>query len=99
MQNWEEAEKKADAVMHSEKVELATIDLLNSKPDSEDYEGADFLTEQNPEIIFSQGSNFVSGAVFDGRTALPKSCTTCTTTTICARQHSSSIRHRWTTRL
>ncbi|WP_293589151.1 RagB/SusD family nutrient uptake outer membrane protein [Prevotella sp.] len=68
MQNWEEAEKKADAVMRSEKVELATIDLLNSKPDSEDYEGADFLTEQNPEIIFSQGSNFVSGAVFDGRT-------------------------------
>ena len=68
MQNWAEAEKKAEAVMQSDKNSLATIDLLNAAADTDDNQGADFLTEQNPDVIFSMGSDFVSGVVFDGKT-------------------------------
>lgn len=51
MQDWVTAEKKADAVINSN---LATFSTLGSFG-----EGA-FLTAENPEVIFSQGSNYLA---------------------------------------
>lgn len=59
MQEWELAEQKADAVMKSKLVRLASLSSLG--------ENVDFLTENNPEIIFSQGSNsLVTDGIFNG---------------------------------
>ncbi|MEY8685994.1 RagB/SusD family nutrient uptake outer membrane protein [Bacteroides sp. AN502(2024)] len=59
MQQWAKAEEKAQAVIDSPNNSLATIDML--------ADDADFLTENNSDVIFSQGSNFISGAsIFTG---------------------------------
>lgn len=60
MQQWELAELKADAAMKSSHHSLATLDQLE--------ENSAFLTENNPEIFFSQGTNFLnSTSIFTGR--------------------------------
>lgn len=60
MQEWKLAEEKADAVMKSKNVRLATLGALG--------EYVDFLTEDNPEIIFSQGTNsLVTNDIFTGK--------------------------------
>ena len=59
MQEWQKAEQKADIVINSRMFSLATTSMLT------DTEA--FLTRNNPEIIFSQGSNFLSpNNVFTG---------------------------------
>lgn len=60
MQQWAKAEEKAQAVMDSPNNSLATIDML--------ADDADFLTENNSDVIFSQGSNFISStSIFTGQ--------------------------------
>lgn len=60
MQEWELAEQKADAVIQSKLVRLASLNML--------AENTDFLTETNPELIFSQGSNsLATNDIFTGR--------------------------------
>lgn len=60
MQEYELAESKADVVLNSKDVRLAPLSSLN--------ESADFLTENNVELIFSQGSNFLApSGVFTGK--------------------------------
>ncbi len=54
VQDWENAEKEAAKVMKSPLFDLATINTLSEEP---------FLTRNNPEIIFSQGSNPIGGDV------------------------------------
>ena len=49
MQDYAQAELKAEAVMESDYVRLAPLSALSST--------APFLTNTNPELIFSQGSN------------------------------------------
>lgn len=49
MQDYAQAELKAEAVMQSDYVRLAPLSALSST--------APFLTNTNPELIFSQGSN------------------------------------------
>lgn len=52
MQEWDKAEQKADAVINSPWTNLATASMLTSTEA--------FLTRSNPEVIFSQGSNFLA---------------------------------------
>lgn len=60
MQEWAKAEEKAQAVIDSPNNMLATIDML--------ADDADFLTENNSDVIFSQGSNFISStSIFTGQ--------------------------------
>lgn len=60
MQEYELAEQKADAVLSSRLVRLAPLSSLG--------ESVDFLTENNVELIFSQGSNFLApSSVFTGK--------------------------------
>ncbi len=54
MQDWENAEKEAEKVMKSDIFSLATITSSAENV---------FLTRDNPEIIFSQGSNPIGGDV------------------------------------
>ena len=51
MQNWSEAEKWADKVIGSQNLSLARTTMLG--------QGIVFLSDENPEIIFSQGSNYL----------------------------------------
>ncbi len=51
MQNWEGAEEKAENLLKSPHARLSGLAQLESGP---------FLTESNPEILFSQGANNLS---------------------------------------
>ena len=56
MQEWKLAEEKADIVLQSPNGYLAEISsLTNGKP---------FLTEDNPEVLFSQGPNMLASSEF-----------------------------------
>ena len=60
MQEWEKAEKEADEVMRSTAATLSSIQAFTSDKA--------FLTEDNPEILFSQGHNsLVTDLVFMAR--------------------------------
>lgn len=60
MQDYVKAEEKADAVLASSLVRLASLSLLSST--------SPFLTSTNPELIFSQGSNNLAPTgIFTGR--------------------------------
>lgn len=52
MQNWSEAENAANAVMNSTNASLAGLATLG--------DGVNFLTESNPEILFTQGINHLA---------------------------------------
>lgn len=52
MQEWEKAEQKADVVINSRNSSLSVINML--------IDTEAFLTRSNPEIIFSQGPNFLA---------------------------------------
>lgn len=52
MQDWAKAEQKAENVLQTRGVMLSNIAQLRN--------GSAFLTRDNPEILFSQGSNFMS---------------------------------------
>lgn len=54
MQNWPMAEEKAENVLKTRGVTLSSIAALRS--------GSAFLTRENPEILFSQGCNFMSAS-------------------------------------
>lgn len=58
MQQWDKAAQTADKVIQSPNFSIATIDQL--------AEGNDFLTENNQDVIFSQGCNMISGYCFKG---------------------------------
>lgn len=60
MQDWEKAEEKADAVINGTNFYLASLSSLEN--------GATYLTEENNDVIFSQGSNMLSSTnIFTGR--------------------------------
>lgn len=52
MQDWGNAEQKAKIVMDSPNFNLSSLSTLTN--------GEAFLTENNPEIIFSQGANYIA---------------------------------------
>lgn len=56
MQEWELAEEKADNVMRSENFYLSSIGSITPN--------TPYLTDENPDIIFSQGSNSLSSTNF-----------------------------------
>ena len=59
MQDYEQAELKAEAVIESDYVRLAGLSAFSST--------SPFLTDTNPELIFSQGSNYLAPTgVFTG---------------------------------
>ena len=60
MQDWEKAEAEADSVMKSENFHLAAIGSL--------VPGEPYLTSENDDVIFSQGSNNIeSNDIFTAR--------------------------------
>lgn len=59
MQEWKLAEEKADAVINYRGVSLAGLNAFSGGP---------FLTRSNPEVLFSQGANYLApGDLFTAR--------------------------------